>query len=235
MKLGILQADSVPEEFRSDHRDYGQMFHDLLSPVAGSGVICFEDYDVARGKFPIRADACDAYLITGSRESVYAETEWIATLSRFVAELHAQRRKLVGICFGHQLIAHVLGGEAGPASNGWAVGVHQSQVMAKPRWMEPDAESFGLISSHKDQVERLPADARLLATNAFCPNAAFQVGEHMLAFQGHPEFSKHNSRTLMNSRRESLGEERYEQGIASLQQDIHADLVARWILNFVAG
>ncbi len=235
MRIGILQADSVPQEFRADHRGYPQMFHDLLSRAAGSRAICFEDYDVEHGEFPARADACDAYVITGSREGAYAEREWIATLSRFVEALHAQRRKLVGICFGHQLIAHVLGGEAAPAANGWAVGVHQSQVMEKPRWMAPDVESFGLISAHKDQVACLPADAQLLATNAFCPNAAFQLGEHILAFQGHPEFSKHNSRTLMNSRREMLGEERYSQGIASLQADTHADLVARWILNFVAG
>lgn len=234
MRLGILQADSVSEALRTDHRDYPHMFHDLFAGVGASGSVCFEDYDVAHGEFPAHVDACDAYVITGSRAGVYEEHEWIASLSRFVEELHRQRKKLVGICFGHQLIAQVLGGETGPAPNGWAVGVHESRVTVKTRWMDPDAARFRLISCHKDQVEGLPADAQLLATNAFCPNAAFQIGEHMLAFQGHPEFSKDFSRALMDSRRELFGEERYSEGVASLEQDTHEDLVARWILNFIA-
>lgn len=101
--------------------------------------------------------------------------------------------------------------------------------------MDPEAQSFNLISSHKDQVQRLPDGAVLLATNEFCPNAAFQLGEHILAFQGHPEFSEEYARELMSSRRELLGEERYREGIASLRCATNEALVARWILSFLFG
>lgn len=75
MRMGILQADSVLEALRTDHRDYPHMFRDLFAGVAASGAVCFEDYDVAQGEFPTHVDACDAYVITGSRESVYEEHE----------------------------------------------------------------------------------------------------------------------------------------------------------------
>lgn len=233
MRVGILQTGSVLEHYRPRHGDYPAMIRTVLARAASNEVLEFEDYDVTRATLPGDVDECDAYVITGSRDSVYDGHDWIVGLSEFVGELHERRRKVVGICFGHQLIAQALGGAAGPAPCGWTVGVHESRVAARTRWMDPEAPSFSLISAHQDQVSRLPAGAQLIATNDVCPNAAFQVGEHMLAFQGHPEFTKAYSRDLMSSRRELLGEKCYREGMASLAHDTDEGLVARWILNFM--
>jgi GMP synthase-like glutamine amidotransferase len=235
MRIGILKTDSVREEFQHEFGDYPAMFRAVLMASADDVPIEFRDYDVQRGEYPASIDECDAYLITGSRESVYDDQQWIHRLAQFVQELDAARHTLVGICFGHQLIAHVLGGETRAAETGWAVGVQETQVLSPAEWMLPYRERFGLLSSHKDQVVRLPERAEVFASTPFCPNSGFTIGDHILTFQGHPEFSKGYSRALIELRRELLGEPGYSSGVESLGRPVHQSMVGRWIINFIAS
>ena len=235
MRIGILKTDSVREEFQHEFGDYPAMFRAVLMASADDVPIEFRDYDVQRGEYPASIDECDAYLITGSRESVYDDQPWIHRLAQFVQELDAARHTLVGICFGHQLIAHVLGGETRAAETGWAVGVQDTQVLSPAEWMLPYRERFGLLSSHKDQVVRLPERAEVFASTPFCPNSGFTIGDHILTFQGHPEFSKGYSRALIELRREMLGEPGYSSGVESLGRPVHQSMVGRWIINFIAS
>ena len=233
MRIGILQTDRVMERFRGRHGDYPQMFEAALTAAADGAPLAFETIDCVQAAYPAPG-CCDAYVITGSRQSVYDEDPWIARLAKFVGEALDAGSKVVGICFGHQLIAHFFGGEAGPAP-GWAVGVHESRIVAHAPWLEPEMNRFRLLSSHKDQVTRLPEGAELFATNDFCPIAGFTWGEGVLTLQGHPEFRKAYSRDLMNMRRDLLGEDTYQAGVDSLDEDIHPVAAGRWILNFCAG
>ena len=233
MRIGILQTDRVMERFRGRHGDYPEMFEDVLTAAADGAPLDFEAIDTLQAAYPAPG-ACDAYVITGSRQSVYDDDPWIAALAYFVGEALDAGSKVVGICFGHQLIAHFFGGAAAPAS-GWAVGVHESRVVADAPWLEPRLDRFRLLSSHKDQVTRMPGGAELIATNDLCPIAGFTWGEGVLTFQGHPEFRKPYSMDLMNMRRELLGEDTYRTGVASLDEDIHPVAVGRWILNFCRG
>ncbi len=238
MKIGILKIDSVRPEFQDAYGDYPAMFKRVLGDagvVLPEETLEFRTYDVEHGELPARIDECDAYLITGSRESVYDDLPWLRTLKAFVLELDRARHPLVGICFGHQLVAHILGGETKPASVGWGVGVQEAQVIAKRDWMDPYQPSINLLASHKDQVATLPARARLFAANDFCPYGGFTVDDHIVTFQGHPEFEKGYSRALMDLRREILGESVYEEGVASLDKPTDEDIVARWILKFIQG
>jgi GMP synthase-like glutamine amidotransferase len=235
MRIGILRTDSVRPEFQREFGDYPAMFRAVLMASADDVPIEFRDYDVQRGEYPASLDECDAYLITGSRHSVYEDQPWIHQLAEFVRELDAARRKLVGICFGHQLIAHALGGETRAAEQGWAVGVQDTCVLAPAEWMLPYRERFGLLSSHRDQVVRLPERAERFAATDFCPNSGYTIGDHILTFQGHPEFSKGYSRALMEARRDMLGESRYTAGVESLEEPVHPSVVGRWIINFIAS
>ena len=235
MRIGILRTDSVRPEFQGEFGDYPAMFRAMLMASADDVPIEFRDYDVQSGEYPTALDECDAYLITGSRHSVYEDQPWIHRLAAFVRELDDARHKLVGICFGHQLIAHTLGGETRAADNGWAVGVQDTCVLAPAEWMLPYREKFGLLSSHKDQVVRLPDGAELFASTDFCPNSGFTIGDHILTFQGHPEFSKGYSRALMDMRRDMLGEPAYTAGVQSLEKPAHPTVVGRWIVNFIAS
>lgn len=237
MQIGILQADSVSAELARRHGDYPDMFRALLSApavrAAGGTRPGFLDIDACRSIFP-DPGACDAYLITGSRHSVYDDLPWIPRLAEFVGEALARRRRVVGICFGHQLLAHYFGGETRAAAGGWCVGAHRAEVIERPPWMDPPAPGFRLLVSHRDQVARLPPGARTFAVSEECPIAGF-VLDGVLTFQGHPEFSAGYAGDLMGGRRRMLGEEVYRAGMASLDQDMDAALVGRWMLGFMSG
>ena len=227
MRVVLLQTDSVLTPFQAEHGDYPSMFAAALAaPDVELSVV-----DVRQQMPP--SGAGDAYVITGSRHSVYDELPWIPALAAFLRVEIAAGRKVVGICFGHQLLAHFFGGEVRPAAVGWEVGVKATEVCAEEAWMSPPARHFNLISSHKDQVARLPEGARLTARSPNCPVAGFSLGDNVITFQGHPEFSKGYSRALMDHRREILGDERYAAGVASLGLQDDAGLVGRWILRFL--
>lgn len=229
MIIGILQTDSVMDRFQPDFGDYPQMFVRLLQGPAPRDTE-FRVVDCQKMEYPA-PDSCDAYIITGSRYSVYEDELWIKALAEFVAKLLAARRKLVGICFGHQLVAHFFGGRT--QAVGWAVGVQQCNVVENAPWMRPQLADFALLSSHQDQVVELPAGARLLISSDFCPVSGYAIGDQVFTLQGHPEFSKPYARELMTMRRELLGADTFERGIESLTQDTHEPEVARWIMNFI--
>ena len=233
MHIGILQADRVDPEQRARFGDYPAMFADTLRGGMEREAT-FEFFDVRRERYPRSIEDCAGYLITGSRASVYDDDPWIARLIGFVRDLHHGGTRTVGICFGHQLIAQALGGAVGRAPGGWGVGVHNWAVVRHESWMRPAKREFRLLASHQDQVKTLPSGARLLASSKFCPHAAFAVGDHMLAVQGHPEFTKAYAEFLMHKRRPLLGAA-FEPGLRSLDQPTDAGVIAGWIAAFLAG
>lgn len=230
MHLGILQSDSVRPELRNTFGDYPDMFERRFRALAPD--LTFSKWNLPAGELPESVDAADAWLITGSKWSVYDDDEWIARAHEFVRELDAARRPILGICFGHQLVARALGGEVQPAG-AWGVGVHTARIHEQPAWMQPARPTLSLLVSHQDQVTRPPESARVLAGHAFCPNDMMQVGDHILTFQGHPEFEPGYSRALMELRREQIGESTYHEGMASLHSTIEGDVAIGWMLHFL--
>ena len=239
LRIGILQTDSVLEHFQPKFGDYPLMFERVLQssarlPEAGEIQIECINYPVQQA-VPAVVE-CDAYLITGSRDSVYDDAPWIIELVNFVERAMAAGKKIIGICFGHQLMAHFFGGRVAPAEGGWAVGVHTSDIVRHHNWMgEVGRPQFSLLSSHKDQVVELPEAAEVFATNGFCPIAGFTVGDQVITVQGHPEFTKPYAQGLLDHRRTLLGEALYQQGMDSMRKATDELLVTRWLLEFVVG
>ncbi|MGB1140441.1 MAG: GMP synthase, partial [Halioglobus sp.] len=116
---------------------------------------------------------------------------------------------------------------------GWGVGVHTHRFDVVPAWHDGDDAAFTILVSHQDQVEKVAKGAEVLAGSDFCENAVTQLGNHILTFQGHPEFVPGYLRALMEFRRDLIGEDTYTRGIASLAQEHQGERVARWVLNFL--
>lgn len=176
MKIGILQTGHAPDEVRKDIGDYDEMFEKLL---AGRG-LSFETYPVVDGVFPDSVENCDGWLITGSRHGAYEDHDWIAPLEQFIRDTRAAHRPMVGICFGHQIVAQALGGKVEKVARGWSVGRTEYEIEGTP---------LMLNAWHQDQVTDLPADAQVIGHNDFCPYAALRYGDDIWTVQPHPEFT----------------------------------------------
>jgi GMP synthase (glutamine-hydrolysing) len=217
---------------RDRFKDYPGMFEQLL--LAEDSSLELSVFAALDGELPEKLEACDAYLITGSRFGVYEDHQWIRDLEALVRDLFAAGIPIIGICFGHQVIAQALGGQVGKSHKGWGVGVHTWKIAAKPDWMNHDEGHFSMLVSHQDQVHTLPANGETLAQSEFCSIAAYQIGSTALGFQGHPEFSKAYSEAIMELRRDIIGEQVYQTGMASLSQVPQGNVVARWTLDFIS-
>ena len=142
---------------------------------------------------------------------------------------------MVGICFGHQIIAKALGGVVSKSEKGWGVGIHTYELDEAP-FDGAQSGQLKLVVSHQDQVHELPPGARNVVSNAHCENAGFVMGDHIFTLQGHPEFIDEYSEAIMSFRYDMIGADLVAQGRASLQQHDHeGDRVDGWMLSFLAS
>src|SRR5690606_24757448 len=190
-------------------------------------------YRVLDGELPDSHGECDAWLITGRRFGVNDGLPWIDALCGFARTLWEHQRPLIGICFGHQLMARALGGTVRQSERGWGVGLSFNQVIERKDWMQPFQAHLDLLVSHQDQVVILPPQAQVLATSEFCPYYLIQYGDCFLSVQGHPEFCKDYCRDLMNLREGVLPPARLRAGRASLSADADSNLMMAWIVRFL--
>ena len=232
MKLGILNTDTVKPEFAAKHGEYPDMFAELFHLVDPD--ISLMTYEVVHGEYPSDIDEVDGYVITGSKLSVYDDIPWINDLKNFVRQLHSEEKKIIGICFGHQLVAEALGGKTGQAETGWCVGVHKNKFTDAAEDYGLTRSEFKIPSNHKDQVLELPPGGKLLACTETCPISAMGLGDHILTFQGHPEFSEGYARALLDMRRKIFGETHYREAINSFKNETNNSQVASWILDFIS-
>jgi GMP synthase-like glutamine amidotransferase len=190
MKIGILETGEVHPDLKDRHGDYPAMFRRLLGAADPS--LEFATVRVVAGEMPASPRQADAWLVTGSRHGVYDDLPWIEPLKAFLRAAVAEGAPVVGICFGHQILAEALGGRAVKSDKGWGLGVQDYEVVARPVWMEHVPDRFAVNALHQDQVVAPPPGATVLARSAHCEFAALAYGdpEHPAAvtLQPHPEF-----------------------------------------------
>ena len=175
MLIGILQTGLAPEALSEELGDYPDLFAQLLE---GNG-FTFRSFRVVDGAFPTTVRDCDGWLITGSRHGAYENHPWIAPLEQFIRDSFAAHVPMVGVCFGHQIIAQAMGGKVELYAGGWAVGATDYDF---------DGATVTLNAWHRDQVTQVPKGAKVIASNDFCANAVLLYEGHALTMQPHPEF-----------------------------------------------
>lgn len=220
MKIGILQTGYSAENLRERHGDFPDMMRRLL----GGHNFTFETYPVADGSLPQSIYDCSGWLVTGSSHSAYENAAWIARLELFLRRAFSAAVPIVGICFGHQILAQALGGRVEKSKHGWCIGPTMYEFT--------DGSSVVMHAWHQDQVTTLPEEACRIARSAFCENAALVYGLRALTYQAHPEFTTNFVRDLVDLRRSSLPREVVRGAEQSLVETRPSTCIGEQIANF---
>ena len=234
MHLCILENDDLDPTLAQRYTRVAAMFERLFAQAGYQGRI--DTFSARHGQYPASFAAYDAVLLTGSRADAFSDEPWVVALREQVARLLQDQHKLLGVCFGHQLIAHCLGAPVQRAPRGWRVGRQAYDWLGAPEHLglaPAQVAQVALLASHQDQVLALPPGATLLATQADCPVAAYALGDQVFCIQPHPEFTPEVSAFLLDKRRALMGEPLYEQSMGSLAEPHDGLALARFMIRFV--
>lgn len=220
MHVGLLMAGHLPEGMQDQVGNYDKLYGRLL---ANEGIE-LTTWPVVDDVFPDDVHAAEGWLISGSRYGAYEDLPWIPKLEQFIRDAYAANVPMVGICFGHQIIAQALGGKVEKFKDGWAVGHHAYD------WQ---GEDIVLNAWHQDQVTERPGDARVIASSPFCEYAALVYGDRAFTVQAHPEFDAEATRILLETRAPGLvPADRIEAALSGLDTPTDDARLARQIGKF---
>ena len=237
MRLGIIQAGKVDPALVSKHGEYPPMFQEYLRPAGPE--LEFRSYGTVDGELPESPHECDAWLITGSKFGTYDDQPWIPELRSFLREVRKAGLPMIGICFGHQILAEALGGRSAKSGKGWGVGVHGYTVHKKPEWMRDAPAEISFHAFHQDQVYEVPDDAHVLASSPFCEYAMLAYGDpdmpDAVSIQPHPEFGTEYARDLVALRAQQniIPADVGDPALASFGTPVHGKGFAEWCLAYL--
>lgn len=168
-------------------KKYGGYFGVFVKMLAEEGEI-WDMYRVAAGEFPDDEEIgnYDGFVITGSCNDAYGNDVWICRLLNLLKRLDSMKKKVLGICFGHQIVGRALGGKIGRASSGWDIGVRTVNLSSSMRM----PALLSIIECHRDEVLHLPPKVEVVAWSDKTGIEMFRYGDHMMGIQGHPEYTK---------------------------------------------
>lgn len=225
MRIGILKTGAPPAQLEERFGGYDAMFPALLGDDYE-----WRSYDAAAGELPEQPEDEDAYIVTGSPAGVYEDHEWIGELKEFLRRAKG-KAKLIGVCFGHQIMAEAFGGKVEKSHKGWGVGLQTYKICESAPWMD-DAGEVSIPVSHQDQIVRQPPESRILAASGFTPFGVLEYRDQpAISFQFHPEFEPEFAKALIESRRERLPDP--DAALASLDGPDDRARVAQWMRRFL--
>lgn len=225
-KTALLVCDHVQPQFRIEHGAYPEMFKNLFPELQ------FESFFVCDDYFP-HIDDFETFIISGSKLSVYDDIKWIQDLVDYTKLAFDKKKKILGVCFGHQLIAEALGGKVEKAKEGYLIGVHEFELIVKEQWMEPYQSPINILMLCQDQVTKLPPNSIILARSIDCPVSMFKMDDRILGIQGHPEFTKEYNKAVFESRIGKIGQDKVDQANASFVNEVDTRLMQRYLTKFL--
>jgi GMP synthase-like glutamine amidotransferase len=197
----------------------------------------YEVWHARDDELPPDPDAYHGWVLTGSVASVNDGAPWMERLAALVRHLHRRRVPLVGLCFGHQMVAHALGGRVGASPGGWRIGTaathYSAQLCAALPWMLPAQPKITLFAAHQEQVLQPPPEAEVLGGDDFAPSAALRIGRHLFTTQYHPELSREFMRALLDEYGKLWPPALVAQARQQIEQPVDAALFMRWAAQFL--
>lgn len=201
--LIVNSAEWGEDHARADYpKDVGQWFVSGIGEPARECAV----WRVQLQAGPPVSEPAAVYL-SGSSASAYETDEWIGRLGQAIRGWAEREVPILGVCFGHQMIAEALGGKVERNPKGWEVGVQEVELTEEgmhDALFRGFPRRFPVMQSHQDIVTRLPPGARMLAGNAMSTFQSFALGDRIRTVQFHPEYTPEHLRFLLTPRREKL-------------------------------
>jgi GMP synthase (glutamine-hydrolysing) len=190
------------------------------------------EYDVTDGDLPDTFDF-DGCVVSGSRASVYWDEPWIADLEAWVREAIDQELPFLGVCFGHQLLAHALGGTVRPMDE-YEIGYRTVEHDGETKILDGVSEEFTVFTTHSDHVVEIPPGAVQFAENDYGIHG-FRRG-NVYSVQFHPEYDQETARDVTTGKDGQLSDERIEAVLAGItEENYDAACEAKQLFdNFIA-
>ena len=204
-KVVILKTGTTYPALREVFGDFDSWFAARLAPELNIDVV-----DVTVDDLPGQPEDWSGIVITGSPAMVSDRAPWSEHTGNWLAHAVSAEIPVLGVCYGHQLLAHALGGEVGFHPRGRETGTHPIELldsaMDDPLFRGLPRQ-FPAQLTHRQSVLRLPRNAVLLARNEFEPHQAFRLGPCAWGVQFHPEFSLEVMRSYLEVQAPDLKKE----------------------------
>jgi len=152
-------------------------------------------------------------VVTGSSAMVSHRETWSESTAEWLCGAVQRATPVLGICYGHQLLAHALGGRVGPNPRGRQIGTIRVELAEKAQddaLLAGFGDSLRAHTTHAEAVLELPDGAVRLGSSQRDPNTAFRVGNAAWGVQFHPEFDAHVMKRYLEERRELLVAEEFD-------------------------
>ncbi|KEF53936.1 uncharacterized protein A1O9_09731 [Exophiala aquamarina CBS 119918] len=210
LRIAILECDTPLPATKKEFQGYGGVFEFLLR--TGAKALDRADFDADTGfeftrwqvelepeKYP-DPENIDAILITGSRHDSFADTPWISTLVGYVAKiLNKTSVRVIGVCFGHQIVGRALKAGVGRNPDGWEAAVNDVQLSEKGREIF-GVDKISLHQMHRDVVFEHPPGVEALGSSPVCAVQGMYVPKKLITVQGHPEFNQEIMTEILETR-----------------------------------
>ena len=232
MKLTIVQTGAVPAPLQPHFVEYPRMFERMFDQTGMA--FSYEVVDAVSVQALPDPAALEGIVITGSPAGVYEDHAWLPPLRNFIRAAYATGTPMLGICFGHQIMADALGGDVRKSDKGWGLGRHRYSVRQRPAFMADAPETLTVACSHQDQVLVPPAEAEVILGSDFAPNAGllYRSGR-ALSFQPHPEFEDDYAQALVELRRGKADDATVDAAMASFAQPSDSGRLSGYIARFM--
>ncbi|EEP80736.1 predicted protein [Uncinocarpus reesii 1704] len=241
MRIAVIECDSPIHPVRECLGTYGDMFERLL--IAGLKGLKWENIvdlkvikmNVADNPVFPSPETYDAILLTGGKWDAFSDSEWIVKLTEYVAKIFKETTKpILGVCFGHQIIARALGAPVGRGGEGWEIAVEPIVLNDIGRSLF-GKETLALHQMHRDIAYEVPMGCANVGSTPKCKIQGLYMPQRILTVQGHPEHNEFVIRTMIEMRRSQgiFGADLAENGLSRVENEHDGVVVAQAFCKFV--